>query len=644
MPGLARITILIVTFFTGAAGLIYEVTWHRYLANLIGGEARAAAIIIALFLGGLALGYRLFGILSRQCSPRALGWYCAGVELGIGIWAIFFPVIYQWLWQQYGIAAVDNWALLYDCAVCALMLLFPTILMGGTLPLLTQALARDLDDSAGIHARIYAVNTLGACFGCLAAGFILIPQLGLPVTLLFTSGINIIAAVVIFLVSSRLPANITGGETASEGANMPHSGTAPILLWRVCTIAIISGFYSITVQTLCMRVVGLGVGASEYAFSMTVAVFVLLLSVGAYTLPKDPRKFVPLWLNQLLAALGLLLFYVLVPSLPHAAHVLRTLLTSAPPNFMVYYAAIFIALLVLFFTALFPMGRTLPLLFSESRERMGNLGDRVGLVYGLNTAGCVLGALVGGYLVFYLFDLDLVLKLCTILVALSALLALPPRKRITGVLGVLVIVGAIIVSQRWDPRILSCGAFRTRGQLPYSYESSTNFYRSYVSGHRVVTYKDDPNTSVAVTETALNPHTMAAPGQSVSRSIVVNGKSDGSTAGADLRTTRLLAHLPLLLLGGENLRVAVVGFGTGITVGTAAAHPEVAHVDVIEISPYVLQFAPLFDFANHRAIHHPKVHVRRADAYRILGASSTAYDLVISEPSNPWVVGVDRLY
>ena len=124
----------------------------------------------------------------------------------------------------------------------------------------------------------------------------------------------------------------------------------------------------------------------------------------------------------------------------------------------------------------------------------------------------------------------------------------------------------------------------------------------------------------------------------------MNGKSDGSTAGADVITTRLLAHLPLLLGNFSNAHVAVVGFGTGISPGSLSLYPGVKDIDCIELSSAVEKLSENFDFINHGVTHNPKFHWKNADAYRYLASRDDRFDLIISEPSNPWIVGVERLY
>ncbi|MCB0311555.1 MAG: fused MFS/spermidine synthase, partial [Bdellovibrionales bacterium] len=301
---------LIVTLFTGSAGLVYEVTWHRYLANLIGSQARAAAIILAVFLGGLSVGYILFGRFSHNRSPRTLIRMYAWIEILIGAWACLFPLLFNFVWQQVGILNPQGaLSIIYDVTLCIVLIAFPTVLMGSTLPLLTQGLARNNRDAASFHARVYALNTAGACLGCLAAGFLLIPVVGLARTLILVSSCNLGAGLLLLYLAPRVSAERPHPKVSH------HSLQGHLNLWQAAVVAFLAGFYALSLQTILIRLIGLSVGSSEYSFSMVVAVFILLLAVGAWLGAGINRRGIPLWLNQLVVFLGLAALYFVLPIL-----------------------------------------------------------------------------------------------------------------------------------------------------------------------------------------------------------------------------------------------------------------------------------------------------------------------------------------
>ena len=184
-----RWVVLALTAVTGSPGLAYEVTWQRYLGILLGAHSEATAAVLGLFLGGLSLGYFALGALARALVARGrqsgrpaplLAVYGA-IEAAIGVWSLLFPVAVPArarasVWLPTGDGAL---AFAVDVALAALLIVPPAMLMGATIPILTQALARNLADATRVHALVYAANTAGAFAGALATGFVLIRWLGL---------------------------------------------------------------------------------------------------------------------------------------------------------------------------------------------------------------------------------------------------------------------------------------------------------------------------------------------------------------------------------------------------------------------------------------------------------------------------------
>src|SRR6478735_10323555 len=186
--------LFLLVFLTGAAGLIYQVVWQQYLARILGSEHAATAIVLAIFLGGLATGYFISGALSRYVR-NSFATY-AVLEGIIGLWALLFP----WLFGAVdGLTArwsfAPPWMLIVEGSITAAVLIgLPTICMGGTVPLLTRALSESVEAATSVHARVYAINTLGAFVGTLAAGFLLVPLFGLPDTLRTAAVLNLAAS------------------------------------------------------------------------------------------------------------------------------------------------------------------------------------------------------------------------------------------------------------------------------------------------------------------------------------------------------------------------------------------------------------------------------------------------------------------
>ena len=631
---LIRAIALLLTALTGFAGLAYEVAWQRYLATLLGAHSEATAAVLAIFLGGLSAGYWLFGAVTRALvsrsratgTPPPLLLCYGGVEAAIGVYALLFPWLFRaaqqvslWLPTGGGLFAFAA-----DVMLAAALIGPPAVLMGGTIPLLTQALARSLEDATRLHALVYATNTAGAFVGALAAGFALVPRLGLDGVARSMGVINLGAGALFALIGLRRRDVVP--LASREQPDVSGAGAR-----AYAAAALLVGFGAMTCQAILIRIGGLALGSSEFTFAMVVAAFVLSIAIGSLavsSLPRVGRAVLPAALWSTVLAFGYL--YLRMDEAPYWGHLLRTYFTSHPETFYVYYAAAFVATLCAIGPAAALSGAALPLIFDAVREEMGDLGAKAGRLYSQNTVGSLLGALVGGYALLFWLDLHHVFRVALAAFALAAALVtarryLPTRPGASIAMFALA-VSVLVLLPPWDPGRLSAGFFRQREPLPWTYDGP-----QAVPSFKTLFYDDDPTASVAVMNTG--PDAI---------SIVVNGKSDGNTR-ADVHTMSLAALLPALFADRAE-RAFVIGYGTGITTGFLAEVAGMQSVTVAEISSGVLAAAPLFDYANNGASHHPKVERVRSDAYRALLRSGGRYDVIVSEPSNPWVAGIEMLY
>jgi len=640
---------LLLTFATGLTGLVYQVTWERYLATLLGSHGEATAAVLGLFLGGLAGGYALFGAVTRARvaaaaergrPPRLLALYGA-IEVGIGVFALLFP----WLFAAVRALSVrlpelpQGLGFALDVGLAALLLLPPTLLMGGTIPILTQGLARSTADATRIHARVYGINTAGAIAGALLAGFWLIAALGFPGTLRAMALVNLLAGAYFWRVGDD-PDALAAGARGDESA-----GARPVPgLGSYAAAALLSGFAMMTLEIVAIRIGGLALGSSEYAFSVVVAVFVACIAAGSLLVGALPR--IP---SGLLVATQLLLVAVLVaahpwvPRAPYAAHRLRTIFTNQDLAFHPYYALVFAAAALCLAPAVLLSGATLPLIFDHLRRRYGELGHAAGRLYSWNTVGSLLGALVGGYTLLFWLDLHHVYRIAAGALALGGIVLALALAREEGQRAFPAVAALALAAlglrlaglPAWPQEDLASGLYRLRGAIEGE-ERGAEFVRGQVFRNKqIVFYDDDPGASVAVFE-------FKSPSGERVRSLTVNGKPDSATH-KDLTTTVVLGILPALFAAAPE-RAFVAGFGTGVTAGELAVLEGMQSVTVAEISPGVAAAAPLFDFANHGASAHPRIRLARSDAYRALQRSPGRYDLIVSEPSNPWVTGVEMLY
>jgi spermidine synthase len=641
---MTRAVALLLTLLTGFSGLVYEITWQKYLATLLGSHSEATAAVLGLYLGGLAAGYALFGWVARRTMERAeregrpppLLLVYGLAEMGIGVFAFAFPLLFGAVqhisvWVPAGHEAAS---FAFDVVLCLLLIAPPTILMGGTIPLLTQALTRGLADATRIHAFVYAFNTAGAFAGSLAAGFVLIHWLGLDGVLRAMGAVNLLAgAIFVGLGLRRAPAAAAAVPAAASEA----AAVAPRSFAALALVALLAGFAMMVLQTTLNRVAGLAFGSSHFTFAMVVAVFVLCIALGSFAVSALSR--IPAWLvpaSQWLLVALLAGLYWLIPDAGYGAHVLRSFFRDGPEAFYPFQLAVFGVTLAILIVPIGLSGALLPLLFHQLRNEVGDLGRVAGSLYSWNTVGSLTGALGGGYLLLIWLDLHhaYAAALGALAVGAGILTVRVAGVRLPVAAGLtLAALAGIGLLPDWDPMHLAIGRFRTRAPTPVSYAGVSVFTEKHNEGTKLLFHDDDPVSTVVVLE---------SPKEHRARSIMTNGKPDGSTAG-DYPTMCYAALIPALL-SDDPSRSFVIGWGTGVTVGELAALPESKQVIVAEISRGVMDGAHLFRALNQGADANPKVEVIRRDAYRALLRSEGRYGVIASEPSNPWVTGVEMLY
>ncbi len=622
-------------FMSGAAALIYQVTWQRYLGILLGTQSKSIAIVLAIFLTGMALGYFTFGRFTQIRRWNLLTAF-AVTEVLLAFWGIAFPLLFKGAqavtaayYARFGVqsSGID--------LLCALFLLGPpTFLMGGTLPLLTQGLSADAAAASRLHARIYGWNTVGAAFGAWLAGYFLIPLTDLPVTVTIAGLFNTVVGGVSYFAYAR-NASVAARKTPARKKEIWDRRA-----WILVGVALLSGFCVFTLENVFVRLVGLATGPSQTNFTLVVAVFVLALGLGSLGVRRvaDWSDRHLLW-NLLAVATALLALYFSADYWPYWVYRVRVVFRDIPAAYTVFQIAVGALFFGLFIFPIALCGLTLPLCFHLLKEKAETLGDRVGRLYAFNAMGCILGAVAGYWLLTWL-NLDQLFRLCVLLFLLSALGALAiagfrPFERAfqLATLWILALATGVVFAPDLDRRMF-LQAFRQTRPIEDALTGREGFARTLSRVGETIFYKDGPEASVAVVRSP-------AQGQESTRSVIINGKSDGSTGG-DRLTMSLTAHLPGLLAPRLN-RACVIGFGTGVTAGELARYSENQSVDLVELSGTLLKQASLFDAYNGEVSQNAKIRLHEMDAFRFLAAGD-AYDLIISEPSNPWVAGVENLF
>lgn len=611
-----RRTVHVLFFLSGAAGLVYETLWARCLALTLGHTAHAYALVMALYLGGLALGGVLLGPAADR-SPDRLRLYGL-LELGVGL--LGFASIFLLRGEGAGLARA------------AAALLPTTMLMGGTLPALSRLRVADADELESSVSRLYFVNSAGAVAGTLLAGLWMIPALGLDLSLAAAAAVN--AAIGAYCLSRPRAAAVGRAEPRSAPAVLAPKGA------RVIYAAVfVSGFASLAYEIAWTRLLALVLGSSAYSFTLMLAGFIGGIALGSLAVaerrspPADPG--LEFGLAELGAALALAATLPLYPRLPYLFLRLQTLFAPTPATFFPFLA---VELLSCFLLTVLPaalIGATLPLAVRAVSRGTARAGAEVGRVFAFNTAGCVLGSCAAGLWLLPRLGLRPLLELGMLLncAAGAAVLLFPGTKRrgwaAAGLPVALAAVAASALAGGWDARALICAPYRFRGALAGSVADAES-YRRMLAESDVVFYREDADVSVAVTRR-----------RDGELSLRLNGKADASTGG-DMASQVLLGHIPLLLKPSAK-RVFMVGLGSGVSAGAALRHP-IERLDLAEISPGVADAARLFSAANHAALDDPRLRLHLGDARTVLSASTDTYDAIISEPTNPWIAGVGELF
>ncbi len=631
-------------FCSGATALVYEVIWSKYLGQMMGSTVQAQTVVLAVFMGGLAIGNKLFGgIAGKAGNPLALYGY---LELAIGLYGFFFPQVYKVadaVFLKIGTGLLDHptGLLCLKGGLSVALLILPTILMGGTLPLIASWLQRRSEDHGRWSARFYSINSLGAVAGAALAGFLIVRSLGMVSGLQVTGLVNTLIWVVALALSKSESTRLGKVSSATQPAEKESvdSAEAKTASWhfgqKAGLVVAMTGGISMGLEVLASRSLTLIFGASLHAFAVVLMAFILGIGLGGSVI-ASPRvrswPMVPAVLGALLGASLLLSAYVFY--IEEWVEVYRHLRSGIARSTMgyTYHVALntLLSLVVLGIPAGL-LGAVLPLFIREGSG--GNdLARKLGNLLTWNTVGAVVGVLLTGFVVMPQLGLRASFGfMAALLAAAASVIGFQARSRRGTVLGLAATAAALVVIARGNDDwryVFSSGVFRNRETDVVG--NAVDIRKQHVS---VLFYKDAPDATVSVEKNIL-----LRPGEIVLR---VNGKPDASSRG-DLATQYLLAHLPLLSKP-DSEDVFILGFGSGITAGAAVTHP-LKSLTIAENCAPVLEAGSYFETFNRGVLKNPLTRVVREDARTVLKLDPKKYDVIISEPSNPWMAGVGSVF
>lgn len=635
---MTRSILALFLLLSGATGLVYEVIWSKALADLLGNSGQAHAIVLATFMGGLALGAWAFGGLADRVE-RPLALYGA-IEAFVGLYALVFPSVERLLGDTFLATASqlsEDSRPIAKLAFAAASLLLPTVAMGGTMPAMLKHATRSDPSIRATLAQLYSVNSLGAAVGAWIAGTVSLPLIGLSATARWAAGINLGLAVVTIALSRLAPTRTSLEKVRVETPALPHSATATT---AAMIGLVLSGFTSMLYETGWIRVLTLIVGGSTYAFTWIVCAFILGIALGSGFIAKRELKselsaFGWLQVGVVLAVAATIPLCLVVPWL---FMLVKTVLVRSTTAFPVWQLVMFTSATVVMLVPTFFLGAAFPVGARVVAHGHATVGKRLGLVWAGNTIGTVLGALLGGLWLMPRFGLERLFVIGLVLSGGGALVAIwaapkTPKRWLSVPLVGAAVVLPLTAFSGWGPLLAQLSPFRIDSTLS-SLQSPATYLENHARVFETNFVKDDTFATVYVgTVRKKEGH----------RFLLVNGKPDASTGIVDQATQILLGQLGLLLAPEAPKRVMIIGAGAAVTVGAALTHP-IDRLDLVEISPGVLEAARLFADANHGALDDPRVRVTIDDARTSLSLSHEQYDLIVSEPSNPWVSGISSLF
>ena len=608
-----RVLVLLTFFISGLAALIFELVWTRLLLLSMGTTATAVGIVLGAFMSGMALGSALSGYPRLEKLNPVLTF--AALEAFIGIYALASPTILG------AVGSVSGQELRFFLAIVSL--LPATVAMGASLPVLVRALSASSASGDAIAVSLgtlYTANTAGAVLGPLLAIFWFFPSVGLTATLWVGAGLDFLVATSLVVAHRRFP---SPSVHAVEGKQSPVS-------WLVLATVAISGAGAMVYEVAWGRTLSMVYGSSIYGVSIMLSTFLLGISLGAglasYLLHRHPTTHPLARLSKTLVASATLAFFSLIiaRSLPF---LFLNFYTSIEARESTLFLSQFIIAALLMLPSTMALGATLPL--AADALPKPRTSAHVAKLYSWNLMGSAFGAITASVVLLASLGVEFTIRGAAVIALGMAILLLARSGRFS--VPTAAMAGSfILIILALDPsgaRVVKSFGVYSGARTYASYEIGQ--LRDIVASHELLYYRDGATATVAVQQIESF------------RLLKINGKTDASNGTGDVATQLLLGHLPFLLKDAK--RVGVIGWGSGMTVGAVLQHP-VELVDAFEIEPAVIEASRFFEPLNGQPLDDERIELILGDARNQLQRRERTYDVIISEPSNPWITGVSNLF
>jgi len=654
-------------FVSGLTGLTYEILWTRMIVKIIGSAPFAVSIVLTVFMGGLGIGSYLAGkTIDRVKNPLALVRIYGLLEITIGIYGLVLPLLliafrplYAYLYNHL-FAYFFGYNLLTFFG-CTILLLIPAICMGATLPVLSRFFVTNIS-KVGTHVgRLYGLNTIGAAAGSLLCGFWMLSFLGIMGTLGFAITLNTIIGLICIAVSSGSSKSQSfkpDSKTVSTPDSKIHSFENPLIpvekqkIYSLIIFAI-SGFCAMAYEVIWVKLLGLIVGPTTYSFTIVLVTFITCLAIGAiffgWLADRVKNTLLLLIVTQLTAALSALFFSQIMGN---SQIFFAKLIFHFKDNFALLQFLKASSLFVFMFIPTFCLGATFPLVGKICTRSLENTGYSIGFAYAINTIGAVLGSFCAGFLLIpflgkeHAIGLVVAVQLLTPLFICFHILWKTKSSVIKwSPLIAAVLAGLILIKDypHWDRKMLSKGKYhrfdeikkRKTGWLEALFRGTEIF--SQAEAYELVYFGDGIGGFTTVLKSGPD-----AIGE-ITYSLLNSGKADASSNRKDMFTQTLLAHFAMLYHEKPE-SVLVLGLASGITAGEVLLYPSVKHLDGVEINRQVVAGSNFFIPWNNNVLADPRTELIIQDGRAHLELTEKKYDVIISEPSNPWMAGLATLF
>lgn len=631
-------------FGSGFCSLAYQLVWMRELRLIFGSSTLAIAAVLAIFMGGIGLGSLVLAEKAEKSEEPLLLY--AYFELVISCSAMLSPVFLAVAENLYlkmgGAQSLGSWpATLIRLFFSALVLGVPTFFMGGTMPAITRSIQRKVDLGRRDVGLLYGLNTSGAVVGVLLVTFFMFESLGSTNSLRLTSLLNFLVAIAAFVLARqiRMPRELVQRSTDDDKKDSiiaPRSSQKHIPVWLVFTAAFVSGFCFFFMELVWYRMLAPLLGGTTYTMGIVLGVILVGLALGGlgfgmrrYTVITNLRIFA---LVCALEALFLVGPFAMGDYLAFLAALFRPIGSFGMYGYVIGWVVI--SAITVLPTAIMA-GYQFPLLIGLKGVGFERIAEDTGKIYAWNTLGAVTGSLLGGIVLLPLLGCIISWQFNVLLLSILAVTALSFSVRYEG-RSLFLIVPAGVVAVTFCLLSVSgpSAAWRHTPIGAGRVNLATNSFNKIVAWanenrRSILWEKDGRESSLAMNVTD-------------GVSIVINGKSDGNVK-SDIGT-QIMGPLISAVLHPAPRQALVLGLGTGCSSGWLAAIDSIIRVDSVEIEPAIVEIVKKCAPMNRDVLANQKVNLIIGDAREVLRTSREKYDLIFSEPSNPYRAGIASLY